>query len=87
MAFASSGISAMSSSDRMLAYVRVSPPVDVRTCTFVARMPPLSTGSTSSSNASTRSPSSPSRIGSRSAPASINAPSAMSPDIPAMQSK
>src|SRR6266581_5863078 len=57
------------------------------TVTWVARMPNVSTSSISKSNGSTGSEESCLRISSKSAPASSSAPRAMSPEIPATQSK
>ncbi len=69
----------------MWAAVRTTPVSATRTSTLVAAMPQRSTGSTVSSQPSTGSrPTSP-RTSSGSAPASISAPSAMSPAIPEKQ--
>ena len=85
---ASPGMSvAWSSSVRMLEYVRMTPAAGASTWIFVARSPNDSTSSRSSENGSRGSPRSVSRSASKSAPASTSDPSAMSPEMPAMQSK
>ena len=71
----------------MFAYVRTTALASARTVTFIAWMPWVSTSSTSNPNGSTGSPARCSRIRSASAPAWMRAPSAMSPEMPAMQSK
>ncbi len=86
-ASASAGSFASSSSERMFAYVRMTPVAAARTVTLVAWIPCVSTCSKSTSNGSIGSSSRRSRTASGSAPASISAPRAMSPEIPETQSK